>query len=137
MAIVRDATPLACGASAGSCSAVASVADLVGYGTAADYEGSGAAPAIDNTTAAARGGGGCTDTDANATDFTSAAPTPRNSSTAAITCGTAPPPTGRRLAERDGGRRHPAGALDRARAVERQLRQRDDGRDARRPSPSG
>ena len=94
VAIVRDATPLACGATAGSCSAVASVADLVGYGTAADYEGSAAAPSIDNTTAAARGSGGCTDTDTNATDFTTEAPTPRNTSTAAITCGTAPPPAG-------------------------------------------
>ena len=94
VAIVRDATPLTCGAAAGSCSAVASVADLVGYGTAADYEGSAAAPPIDNTTAAVRGSGGCTDTDANATDFTAEAPTPRNTSSAVTTCGTAPPPTG-------------------------------------------
>ena len=42
--------------SAGSCSAVTSVADLIGYGTAVDYEGGGAAPALDNTTAAIRGG---------------------------------------------------------------------------------
>ena len=43
VAVVRDATALACGATAGSCSAVGSVADLVGYGSAADFEGSGAA----------------------------------------------------------------------------------------------
>jgi hypothetical protein len=94
VAIVRDATALTCGAAAGSCSAVASVADLVGYGTAADHEGTAAAPAIDNTTAAVRASGGCTDTDANATDFTAETPAPRNTSSAATTCGTQPPPTG-------------------------------------------
>ncbi len=94
VAIVRDASPLTCGASAGSCSAVASVADLVGYGSAVDYEGSAPAAPLDNTTAAARGGDGCVDTDANATDFASAAPAPRNSSSATIACGGAPPPTG-------------------------------------------
>ena len=56
VALVRDASPLTCGASAGSCSAVTSIADLVGYGTAADYEGGGAAPTLDNTTAAVRAG---------------------------------------------------------------------------------
>ena len=94
IAVVRDTTPLACGASAGSCSAVTALADLVGYGTAADYEGSGAAPAIDNATAATRAGEGCVDTDANAADFASAAPVPRNSSAAVTSCGFAPPPTG-------------------------------------------
>ena len=74
VAIVDDATSLSCGASAGSCSAVGSVEDLVGYGGAADYEGSGAAPAPSATTALARAGGGCTDTDDNAADFATAAP---------------------------------------------------------------
>ena len=94
VAVVRDATPLTCGATAGSCSAVSSIADLVGYGSAADYEGSGAAPAIGNTTAALRGGDGCADTDANATDFAAGDPAPRNSSSAIVTCGVVPPPTG-------------------------------------------
>jgi hypothetical protein len=94
VAVVRDASPLACGAAAGSCSAVMSVADLVGYGTAADYEGSGPAAPLDNATAATRGGDGCVDTDANSTDFTAAAPAPRNSSSAMTTCGVAPPPPG-------------------------------------------
>jgi hypothetical protein len=94
VAIVRDPSPLTCGGSAGSCSAVTSVADLIGYGTAVDYEGSGAAPALDNATAAVRSGDGCTDTDANPADFTAAVPAPRNSSTAATTCGAEPPPTG-------------------------------------------
>ena len=41
-------------------------------------------PPSRNTTADARGAGGCTDTDANDSDFTGATPTPRNS--AALNC---------------------------------------------------
>ena len=90
--LVRSATALTCGATAGSCSADASVADLIGYGSASDFEGSGAATGLGNTTAALRADGGCTDTDANATDFAGAAPTPRNSATAAAPCVGGPPP---------------------------------------------
>ena len=94
VAVVRDATALSCGATAGSCVGATSIADLVGYGGAADYEGTGAAGAIDNTTAAARSLDGCVDTDDNAADFAAATPTPRNASAAATVCGTAPPPPG-------------------------------------------
>jgi len=94
VAVVDDATALACGASAGSCSAASGLEDLVGYGSAADYEGSGAAPAGSATNALARAGGGCTDTDNNAADFATAAPNPQNSSAAASTCSVAPPPGG-------------------------------------------
>jgi hypothetical protein len=94
VAVVRDATPLGCGAAAGSCTSVTSIADLIGYGAAADYEGSGPAPAIENATAAVRSGEGCVDTDSNGSDVSSAAPTPRNSSSAATSCGIAPPPVG-------------------------------------------
>jgi hypothetical protein len=69
------------------------VIDLVGYGSAADYEGSGAAPALSSTTAAVRADGGCTDTNVSSADFTAIAPSPRNSATAAVTCSGAPPPT--------------------------------------------
>jgi Lamin Tail Domain len=93
VAVVRGATLLTCGASAGSCAGAPSLADLVGYGSAADYEGSAAAEAIDNTTAAARSADGCVDTDDNATDVSAAAPTPRNTASAATACG-APPPGG-------------------------------------------
>jgi hypothetical protein len=90
VALVHDTTPLTCGASAGSCSALAAVHDLVGYGTATDYEGA-AAPALSNATAAIRADGGCTDTDANASDFTAIAAVPRNSSAATTPCaGSAP-----------------------------------------------
>ena len=94
VAIVRDASPLTCGSSAGSCSAVASVADLIGYGTAVDYEGGGAAPSIDNASAAIRAGDGCTDTDANSSDFATGTPTPRNTASPAVSCGVTPPPAG-------------------------------------------
>jgi hypothetical protein len=94
VALVDDATTLSCGASAGSCSAGASVEDLVGYGGAADYEGSGAAPPPSATTALARANGGCSDTDDNAADFATAAPDPQNSSSAAGTCSVSPPPNG-------------------------------------------
>jgi uncharacterized protein len=94
VAIVHDASPLTCGASVGSCSAVASVADLVGYGSAVDYEGSAPAATLDNTTAAMRAGDGCVDTDANSPDLAAAALAPRNSSSATIGCVGAPRPTG-------------------------------------------
>jgi hypothetical protein len=94
VALVDSATALSCGASAGSCSAVSGLQDLVGYGSAADYEGSGAAPAGSATNALARAGGGCTDTDDNAADFATAAPDPLNSSAAASTCSATPPPNG-------------------------------------------
>ncbi len=94
VALVHATTALLCGASAGSCSADPLVSDLVGYGSATDYEGTGAAPAIGNTTAALRAGDGCTDTDVNASDFSAAAPTPRNSASAAAPCSAPPPPSG-------------------------------------------
>jgi hypothetical protein len=94
VAVVDDATALSCGASAGSCSAASDLQDLVGYGSAADYEGSGAAPAGSATNALARAGGGCTDTDDNAADFATAAPDPQNSSAAPSTCSATPPPNG-------------------------------------------
>ncbi|SRR5690606_1232887 len=57
----------------------ANVIDFIGVGTGNLFEGSAAAPAISNTTAAFRNGDGCEDTDDNAADFTVDAPAPRNS----------------------------------------------------------
>jgi hypothetical protein len=85
LALVHDTAPLTCGASVGSCSSVPAVHDLLGYGSATDYEGA-AAPALTNATAAVRADGGCIDTDANASDFTAAAAVPRNSSAATTPC---------------------------------------------------
>jgi hypothetical protein len=86
VALVRDSTALACGATAGSCAGSSSIADLVGYGSATDYEGSGAAAAPSNTTALARANAGCSDSGDNAADFATAPPTPRSSASPATTC---------------------------------------------------
>jgi hypothetical protein len=94
VALVDDATALTCGASAGSCSTASDLQDMLGYGGAADYEGSAAASAGSATMAMARADGGCTDTDDNAADFATATPDPQNSSTAASTCSVSPPPNG-------------------------------------------
>jgi VCBS repeat-containing protein len=68
------------------------LADFVGYGaTATEFEGSGPAPTASNTTADFRGSSGCQDTDNNATDFSAALPSPRNSGTAAAVCANAAP----------------------------------------------
>jgi hypothetical protein len=92
IALVRTATALSCGAAAGSCAADPNVADLIGYGPATDFEGA-AAGALSNSSSALRAAGGCTDTDTNSDDFAGASPpTPRNSATAASTCGSEPPP---------------------------------------------
>ena len=73
VALVTSASALTCGA---DCDTAAGIRDLVGYGTANDFETT-ATPALSNTTAAVRGAG--PDTDSNAADFTVAAPNPRNS----------------------------------------------------------
>ena len=92
VAVVRSATALSCGATVGSCSADANVVDLIGYGSATDYEGSDAASALSNTTSDLRAGGGCTDTDVNESDFVGGPPAPRNSATIAAPCSGGPPP---------------------------------------------
>ena len=86
VAVVDGTTALSCGAAAGSCAGAAGIADLVGYGTATDYEGSAAAPAPDATSAIARAAGGCTDTDSNTDDFSTTAPAPANSTATASPC---------------------------------------------------
>ena len=93
VALVQSTAALTCGASAGSCSGVSSIVDFLGYGSATDYEGAGAAPALSSTTAATRAGSGCTDTGSSSADFTAILPAPRNSATAAFTCSSTPPPS--------------------------------------------
>jgi hypothetical protein len=92
VALVHGTSALSCGASAGSCSSSAGLEDFLGYGSATDYEGSGAAGALSSTTAAARAGSGCVDTDSNSDDFSTASPAPRNSSSPTASCGSTPPP---------------------------------------------
>jgi uncharacterized protein len=96
VALVRSADGLACNGGSAVCAAgqLALIADLVGYGTANFSEGT-PAPALTNATVALRGGNGCADTDANAADFTTGAPAPRNSAATPAPCGGGTPsPTG-------------------------------------------
>jgi uncharacterized protein len=63
----------------GACPAGGTVADKVGYGSTACFEGTGPAPELSNTTAAIRAGGGAIDTNDNAADFIEGAPSPHSS----------------------------------------------------------
>ncbi len=70
--------------------------DFVGFGSTANcFEGAGPTATLNNTTAAIRVLNGCTDTDNNSADFTTGAPTPRNtaSPTNPCTSGGNNPPT--------------------------------------------
>jgi len=81
VALVTGVTGLGCNGGSTACDAaqLARIVDLVGYGNANFFEGSGAAPGLSNTTAGFRAADGEQDTDDNAADFQSAAPDPRNS----------------------------------------------------------
>ncbi|WP_426111080.1 ExeM/NucH family extracellular endonuclease [Massilia sp. PWRC2] len=71
----------------------ASVLDLVGYGAATGFEGSGPTGTVaTSTTSAQRLAQGCTDTDNNATDFATVAVAPRNSGTTPHSCVPSAPP---------------------------------------------
>lgn len=85
VALVTSRSLLACGGST-PCLPSTSIHDFVGYGSAVQFEGSGAAPTQSNTTAGFRAGGGCTDSNVNTADFATAAPAPRNSASAHHTC---------------------------------------------------
>lgn len=74
-----------------ACPSGTPVIDLVGYGTSICFEGSGATDALSSTLATFRNNNGCTDTDNNAGDFTTAAPAPRNSSSPVSACGVVNP----------------------------------------------
>ncbi len=81
VALVSDSTALN-----GANPTGATVVDKVGFGSANGFE-TAATQALSNTTAAIRKDNGCTDTDDNSADFDVATPTPRNSATAAVSCG--------------------------------------------------
>jgi uncharacterized protein len=88
LVLVNGATGLACNGGTVACSAdqLAQIIDLVGYGNADFFEGA-AAPALTSTTAALRAEDGCADTDNNAADFSAGTPAPRNTASAAGSCG--------------------------------------------------
>ena len=84
----NQSNALACnGSAAAPCTAFAGqIVDLVGYGNANFFEGGAAAPVLSASTALFRAANGCTDSGNNATDFSTGAPAPRNSTTAANLC---------------------------------------------------
>jgi uncharacterized repeat protein (TIGR01451 family) len=90
--VASTATGIACNGGSNPCSSeqLANIVDLAGYGNANFFEGAGAAPTLTNTTAAHRNAGGCTDTDNNSADFSTSAPTPRNTSSPLNPCTGAP-----------------------------------------------
>ncbi len=71
----------------------ASRIDFIGYGSSANASEGSPAPAPGNTTADLRASSGCTDTDANNSDFAAGTPNPRNSASATNGCGNNLPPT--------------------------------------------
>ena len=93
VALVSDTTSLGCNGGTTPCSAaqLARVVDLVGYGAATFFEGSGPTAILSSTNAAFRANGGCTDTDNNAADFTVATAAPRNTATTPNACNTTTP----------------------------------------------
>lgn len=60
--------------------------DFVGFGGANCFEGTGPTAALNNTTAAIRKDGGCTDSNDNSLDFATGAPAPRNSTSPVNVC---------------------------------------------------
>ena len=92
VALVNSTTALTCGT---ACLPNVTIVDFIGYGTTANSsEGGAPAPAPSTTTADFRANGGCTDTDNNAADFSTAAPGPRNTSSSLHFCGGPTNPTG-------------------------------------------
>ncbi|MGI9181440.1 MAG: ExeM/NucH family extracellular endonuclease [Longimicrobiaceae bacterium] len=88
VALVTGTTTLGCNGGSSTCSPeqFARILDLVGYGSANFYEGTGAAPTISIILAAFRGNDGCTDTDDNTKDFATGTPAPRNTASALNPC---------------------------------------------------
>ena len=74
-----------------SCPTGVTVEDIVGYGSANCFEGTGATPVLSNTTAAIRNASGCTDANNNSADFATGAAIPRNTSTPLNPCSGPPP----------------------------------------------
>src|SRR5712692_268957 len=85
VALVNGTTALS-----GACPTGASIIDFVGFGSTTCFEGTGSTPAPSNTTAVLRAANGCTDSDNNATDFSTGTPNPRNSGSPTNACASAP-----------------------------------------------
>jgi predicted extracellular nuclease len=87
--VANVATGIPCNGGSDPCdpAELASIVDLVGYGTTANFfEGTGPTPAPSTTTAVWRANNGCLDTDQNSLDFATAAPAPRNTASPTASC---------------------------------------------------
>jgi uncharacterized protein len=110
--VANTTTGLACNGGSTPCTPaqLAQIVDLVGYGGANFFEGSGAAPTLSNTTAGLRLAGGCTETDNNAADFAAGAPNPRNTLSPTNVCGGDDAPSVASTAPANGASDVPVGA---------------------------
>ncbi|QCO67035.1 nuclease [Luteimonas yindakuii] len=88
VALVEGTTSLGCNGGSTPCTSdqSARIVDLVGFGSANWFEGSGPAPALSAALAGWRADDGCTDSNDNAADFSARAPAPRNRATPALPC---------------------------------------------------
>lgn len=92
VALLNSTTLIASGT---PCPSGVALVDLVGYGSGTNcFEGANPTPAPSATNAVLRAANGCTDNDNNATDFSSAAATPRNTAVPLAPCANSTPPTG-------------------------------------------
>jgi endonuclease G len=82
VALVNSTTQLP----ASTCPSDPSIVDMLGYGASASCSEGTKLADLSITTAAIRNGGGCVDSDNNQTDFTIAAPAPRNSASPTNSC---------------------------------------------------
>ena len=88
VALVAGSTALS-----GTCPTGGQLQDFVGFGSTANcFEGAGPTATLSNTTAAIRSSP-CADGNNNSADFSTGAPNPRNSASAALTCGAPSGPT--------------------------------------------
>jgi predicted extracellular nuclease len=92
--LARGVDALMCNGGSSPCDSgtMARIVDLVGYGTADFFEGSGAAQGAWTNLGLVRAGDGCTDTNDNLADFAAMAPAPRNQASPGVTCAPPPPP---------------------------------------------
>ena len=88
IALVTGSESFACGSTAAPCSPeqLARIVDLVGFGNANLYEGSGATAVLSNSTGALRKEDGCQDSDDNSADFDVDTPVARNSASPLNLC---------------------------------------------------
>ncbi|WP_394846470.1 lamin tail domain-containing protein [Pendulispora brunnea] len=87
IALARTVESLSCGSSATPCDS-AKIVDIVAFGNATPFEGTGATAALNTTLAALRKDAGCIDANDNKNDFTVETPAPRNAASAAHVCAT-------------------------------------------------